>query len=1122
MKYGYLLLPLALTLVAGPFAEAQRVPKKAVQVVETPSAEDKEKEAKPWSATTFKGLEFRSIGPAFYAGRIADAAINPNKPSEFYVAVGSGGVWKTSNGGVTFKSLFDKQNTYSIGTVVIDPHNDQRIWVGTGENSGGRHFAWGDGLYLSDDGGETWTNKGLKRSEHISKVIVHPNPDSANVMWVAAQGPLWSKGGERGLYMSTDGGDSWTKTLGNDEWTGATDLLLDPNDPSRLYCATWDRHRTVAAYMGGGPGSGIHASSDGGRTWTKLSTGLPKGVMGKIGLAMSPQDPDVLYAAIELELRTGGVWRSENRGASWTKMSDLIAGGTGPHYYQELYASPHAFDRLYFSNNVLQVSEDGGKTWRSGEAPGKHVDNHVVTFRADDPNYLMVGTDGGLYESYDLGKTYRHFPMPITQFYKIAVDDAEPFYNIYGGTQDNSTQGGPSRSDNTTGVQSGNWEIVNGGDGHQPATEPGNPDIFYAQSQQGYLNRIDRATGEHVVIRPQPAAGEPYERYNWDAPIWVSQHDPKRLYFASQRLWRSDDRGDNWTALSKDLTRDENRLALPIMGRVQSYDNPWDVYAMSNFNSITSIGESAVDEKRLYVGTDDGLIWTSADGGTNWTKTEVGSLPGVPKRAFVNDIRGDLHDANTAYVCMDNHKEGDYRPFLYKTTDGGANWRPIMTGLPDTTLVWRTVQDHVNPKLLFVGTEFGVYFSVDGGGEWLQLQGGLPPIGIRDLKIQQRENDLVAASFGRSIYILDDYSALRSVDKAMVAQPAALLPMREVDLYQPRSILTDGGVGSIGTDNYVAKNPQFGAVITYYLRDEFTSAEDLRKEKEKAFNKANSNVIFPGYDALELERLEQAPKLWLTIADAQGNTVRRLEASGKKGVHRQAWNLRYPSMMPVEDKKPSRGDDDDDNEEDISQGPNGRWAEPGTYSVTLSKQEGATWTTMAGPMSFEVKRLHEGSLSAKPAAERIAFAKNYEQARATYQLQTKRVAELEKDMKRAMDAVLRAEEKDISAATKTLDALGKDLAKLKVDLNGAPSRTKIGEKTNPSVGSRLGETRRGSGEIFGPTGTSMANLDLINTELATVDKEITRLESLLTGVKNMTRGWNMPSWYDDGVTVGRE
>ncbi len=1069
----------------------------------TEGDEDDDKKSKPWSAATFSGLKFRAVGPAFYTGRIADVAINPEDDSEWYVAVGSGGVWKTENAGVTFDPIFDKQKVYSTGCITIDPNNTKRIWVGTGENAGGRHFAWGDGVYLSEDSGKTWKNLGLKKSEHISKIIVHPS--NSNVVWVAAQGPLWSKGGQRGVFKTTDGGKTWNQTLGNDQWTGATDLLLDPRNPDRLYAATWDRHRTVAAFMGGGPGSAIHKSEDGGLTWTKLKTGLPKGTLGKIGLAMSPQNPDVVYAAIELELKKGGVWRTENQGGSWKKMSDIIAGGTGPHYYQELYPSPHAFDRIYFSNNYLKVSNDGGKTWESAEAPGKHVDNHGMAFKADDPDYLMVATDGGLYESYDLGKTYRHFSnMAISQFYKIAVDDTEPFYNIYGGTQDNSTQGGPSRTDNNTGIQNGDWEIVNGGDGHQPATEPGNPNIFYAQSQQGYLNRIDKVTGERVNIRPQPAAGEPYERYNWDAPIFVSQHDPKRLYFASQRIWRSNDRGDNWTALSKDLTRDENRIELPIMGREQSYDNPWDLYAMSNFNTITSIGESAVDENRLYVGTDDGLVWTTADGGANWSRKEVGSISGVPPRAFVNDIYGDLHDANTAYLAMDNHKEGDYRPFLYKTTDGGKSWRSITKGLPETTLVWRIVQDHVNKNLLFLGTEFGVYFSVDGGGEWLQLKGGLPPISIRDLKIQRREHDLVAASFGRSIFVLDDYSPLRKLDKTLVEQEAALLPMREVDLYVPRSVLTNWGKGSIGSGHYAAPNPEFGAVFTYYVKDGYKSLEAERKEKEKKLNKEGRSIPFPGYDALEKERLQVADKLWFTIKSSDGEVVRRMSAPVKKGVHRIAWNLRHGSFLPLTDNSLKRKDD--------GKGPSGRWAEPGTYTVSMSKVENGEIKQLAGPMSFEVKRLRQNTLKGKSDSERIAYAKTYEQARIDYINNNERFNELQNEVTKARKAITRSEHADVSAALAMVTALEKEIEELKDGLNGEQSRRQIGEKVNPTIGSRLGETGSGSSPSYGPTGTSITNLKLIQSEIAAYGKALDTMEAHYEDLKAKTKGWRMPSW----------
>jgi len=424
------------------------------------------------------------------AGRIADIAIHPEDDNVWYVAVGSGGVWKTKNAGTTWKPIFDKYPVYSTGCITIDPNNPHRVWLGTGENVAGRHSSWGDGIYLSQDDGASWKNMGLKRSEHISKIIVHPS--NSNIIWVAAQGPMWSSGGERGVYKSTDGGATWKRVLDAGEWTGATDLLIDPRNPDQLYAAMWQHHRTVAAYMGGGPKSGIHRSSDGGETWEKLKSGLPGGNMGKIGLAISPQQPDVIYAAIEEDLRKGGVYRSENRGSSWKKMSDQIAGGTGPHYYQELYACPHNFDRIYFANNRFKVSHDGGKTFVNVPNQWKHVDNHALSFRADDPDYLLVGTDGGLYESFDLAENWRHMSnMPITQFYKLAIDDSEPFYNIYGGTQDNSTQMGPSRTDNRSGIQNGDWKVVLGGDGHQPATEPGNPDIAYGQSQQGYLSRLN-------------------------------------------------------------------------------------------------------------------------------------------------------------------------------------------------------------------------------------------------------------------------------------------------------------------------------------------------------------------------------------------------------------------------------------------------------------------------------------------------------------------------------------------------------------------------------------------------------------------------------------------------------
>ena len=580
----------------------------------TASFAAKDKDDSPLSSATFKGLELRNIGPGFMSGRIADIAIDPQDTSVWYVGGGSGGVWKTNNSGVTWTPLFDEQSVYSIGAVVLDPQNSNTVWVGTGENVGGRHVSFGDGIYVSHNGGATWKNMGLKNTGHISEIIVHPN--DSNVIWVAAQGPLWTKGGERGLYKSSDGGKTWNKVLGDDEWVGVTDVVIDPRNPKVMYAATWQRNRTVAAYYGGGPGSGLHKSTDGGDIWMKLTEGLPKTEMGKIGLAISPIDPDVVYAAIELERRTGAVYRSADRGASWVKGADAVAGGTGPHYYQELYASPHYFDHIYLAGVRVQESKDGGMSFTTMKEEHKHSDNHAMEFIAGDKNYMMMGSDGGIYESFDLGKHWRyHDNLPITQYYKLALDDDAPFYNVYGGTQDNNTQGGPVRTDSSHGILNSDWEVVLFGDGHQPATEPGNPDIVYAEWQQGNLTRYDRTTGEVVYIKPQPAKGEGPERFNWDAPILVSPHKPTRLYFASHRVWKSEDRGDTWTAISGDLTKNLERIRQPIMGSTQGWDGAWDLFAMSQYSTITSLAESPIQEGLIYAGTDDGHIQVTENGG---------------------------------------------------------------------------------------------------------------------------------------------------------------------------------------------------------------------------------------------------------------------------------------------------------------------------------------------------------------------------------------------------------------------------------------------------------------------------------------------------------------------------
>ncbi|MEM1127545.1 MAG: glycosyl hydrolase [Bacteroidota bacterium] len=1019
--------------------------------------------------TNYRALELRGIGPAFPSGRIADMAMHPDNDAVWYVAVGSGGVWKTENAGTTWSSLFDGQGSYSIGCITLDPANPHVVWVGTGENVGGRHVGYGDGLYRSQDGGQTWTNMGLKDSEHISKIVIHP--EDSNTLWVAAQGPLWSPGGERGLYKSTDGGQTWTRTLGDDEWVGVTDLVIDPRDPDVVYAATWQRHRNVASYLGGGPGSGLHKSTDGGDTWTELKRGLPSSNMGKIGLAISYHNPDHLFAAIELDRREGGVYMSSDRGASWTKQSDAVSGATGPHYYQELYTTPHAEGRLYLMDVRVQVSDDFGKTFRRLNERDKHSDNHAIAFRADDPDYILMGTDGGLYESFDGAATWKFIDnLPITQYYKVAVDDALPFYNVYGGTQDNGSHGGPSRTDNRHGIRNADWFKTLGADGHQSATEPGNPNIVYAETQQGGLHRIDRVTGEQVYIQPQSREGEPRERYNWDAPIVVSPHDPATLYFASQRVWKSTNRGDSWVPVSGDLTRDQERFELPIMGRVQSWDNAWDLNAMSVYNTITSLSESPLAPGLLYVGTDDGLLQVSEDDGGSWRSIEVGTMPGVPATAFVNHVYADLHDADVVYVALDNHKFGDLEPYLLKSTDRGRSWTSMAETLPERTLIWRVVQDHVDPDLLFTATEFGLYFTVDGGAQWVQLQGGAPTIAFRDLTIQRRENDLVAASFGRGFFILDDYSPLRSVSEDLLAQEAHLFDTREAQLYVPRDVHGR----SMGTDYYAAPNPDFGAVFTYYLRDGATTLKAERRKQERAMAE-DEDIPFPGWDALEAEVNEVPDRVDVVVRDASGQVINRVKGRTSAGFHRVAWNLRHAAQGLIEPGERSGND--------------GFMVTPGTYTATLTKTADGVVTELGAPITFDVVPLHEPTLQGAPPAEIIAFREQMEALQVEMATLGTAMDEQMERLEAMQTALGRARQPDPALTARLHEARGMLLA-LERQMSGYQAKRDPGERTEVSARSRFFVGYRGLSTTYGPTEMHRASVDLAEAQLAALQQEL--------------------------------
>jgi len=910
------------------------------------------------------GLAFRNIGPAVMSGRISDIVIHPLRRHTWYVAVGSGGVWKTENAGTTWAPVFDAQPSYSIGCITLDPSNPEMVWVGTGENISGRHVGFGDGVYKSLNGGKTWTNMGLAKSEHIGRILVDPR--NSSVVYVAAEGPLWSAGGERGLYKTADGGKTWALVLEISKDTGVTSVEFDAANPDILYAAAYQRRRSVAAFMGGGPESGIHKSEDAGKTWRKLTVGLPAGDVGKIGLAVSPLDPRVVYATVEAGPEEKGFYRSTDRGESWEKRNPYISGGTGPHYYQEIFADPNAFDRVYQMDPGLRVTDDGGKTWRRVDESNKHGDNHAMAFVKGDPDYILNGSDGGVYETHDAGRTWRFFEnLPVTQFYKLALDNALPFYSVHGGAQDNGSQLGPSRTVNAHGISNADWLITYGADGYASAIDPEDADTIYLEWQVGNMLRYDKKSHETVYISPKPEPGDPPLRFNWDSPVIVSPFSHTRLYYAGQFVWRSDDRGDSWTRISPDLTRGIFRLEQKIMDRQWSVDGLWDHGAMSQFGTITSLSESRLQEGLIYAGTDDGLIQVTEDGGKNWRK--IDKIAGVPDYFFVNEIIASKQAKDTVYAAVDSHKTGDYKPYLLMSADRGRTWTNIAGGLPQRTIVWSIAQDHVKKDLLFAGTEFGISATLDGGKTWLKLGGGVPTISFRDIDVQERESDLVGASFGRGFFILDDYSPLREIGEESLAKDAALFPIKKALQYVPLRPIDSDAKGCLGETYYVAPNPPFGAVFTYYLKDGVRSAAEARRAEGAKLVKEGKPVPFPGWDSLRKEENEEKPVVVLIVTDEAGQVVRRITAPAAKGLHRVAWNLRYPAVEPTQLEAAPR--------ESWERDPLGPMVVPGRFNVTLAKVVEGVTTTLAGPQAVVVESLGMASLPEKDKAALLAFQK---------------------------------------------------------------------------------------------------------------------------------------------------
>lgn len=1082
---------------------------------EEPKKGDEEKPAEdgkpadPMSTGTFNGLKMRSIGPAFTSGRVIGFAVEPANPAHYFVASASGGVWKTANNGATWTPVFEKEGSYSIGAIALDPKNPLTVWVGTGENNSQRSVSYGNGLYRSDDGGKTWKNIGLKTSEHIGRIAI--DPKDSNIVYVAAQGPLWGPGGDRGLFKTTDGGKTWKNILNISENTGVTEIVIDQQNPETLYAASYQRRRHMWTLIDGGPESGIYKSTDAGATWNKLKAGLPTTELGRVGLAISPVDSNVIYATVEAADRKGGIFRSNDRGGSWERRNEFDATAM---YYARVVADPKDVDRIYIMNVFLMVSDDGGRTLRRLGEKSKHVDNHDIWINPNNTDHYLVGCDGGVYESHDRGANWDFKQnLPVTQFYDVATDNATPFYNVYGGAQDNFSFGGPSRTRSVSGITNGDWFVTNGGDGFRSQVDPEDPNTIYAELQNGTLARFDKRTGERMGIQPQPGRGEEPLRWNWDSPFIISPHLHTRLYFAADKLFRSDDRGDTWQVISGQLSRAINRDKLPVMGKVWGMDAVAKNASTAFFGNASALAESPKKDGLIYIGTDDGLVQITEDGGKNWRKIE--KFSGVAEMSYVSRIAASNHDTNTVYVAFENRQNADFKPYLLKSTDAGRTWVSITSNLPKNQPVWAIAEDHVNPNLLFVGTEFGLFFTVDGGQKWVQLKGGLPTIQVRDIAVQRRENDLVLGTFGRGIYILDNYTPLRMLKPEMLKQDSLLFPVKDALMYIQAQPLGGRGKSFQGESFYTADNPPFGATFTYYLKDELKTKKVRRQEAEKEAAKKNAGVVLPPFSDLRAEEEEEAPAVIFTITDASGRVVRRLTGPVTAGMQRVSWDLRYPPTTLPPPPNP-------ETEDPFSDGPAGPLVIPGTYRVTVAKRVDGVMTSMAPPQEFQVVVEGQGGMS---PADRAALV-DFQQKVARLQRAVQGSLDAANALKPRLVLIKRALLETPSAGDKLLDdvaaldkrtneilrALRGDNALRARNINLAPS---ISERVGDIVGSQRMSTAR-------PTQTQVSQYAAAAQEFETtlaqlrqlIEVDLAKLEKQMEAAGAPWTPGRIPEWKD--------
>ncbi len=813
-------------------------------------------------ALHLKTLSLRPIGPANMGGRVSDLAVRADRPSTFYVALGTGGLMKTTNAGTTWSAVFEKEAVASIGAVALSPQNASVVWVGTGEANSRNSSSWGNGVYRSDDGGGTWRHLGLEATHNIARVV--PDPTDSNVVHVAALGRLWGEDPERGVFRTTDGGRTWSHTLRADARTGACDLVMAPDDPTTLYAALYTRKRTPWSYESGSETGGIFRSRDHGRTWQKLAGGLPRRT-GRIGLAVCAASPRSVFAVVESDeggniddfeskSRAGGVFRSDDNGETWTRLSPHTPR---PFYFSQIRVQPNDDRRVYLLGFDLYVSDDGGRSFRAGGARNLHPDLHAMWIHPTDGDHMLLGTDGGVYQTYDRGRAWDFLNnMAAGEFYNIAVDLGDP-YRICGGLQDNQAWCGPSRtrlsreswldesSTEQNAILNDHWFCLGGGDGFHVAIDPENPDRVYHESQGGYLIRTDLGTGVRRMLRPSPKEGEARFRFNWNTPFLISPHDPAVLWMGGNHVFRLYERGERWQRVSPDLTTADPVKSSTVGSSAETHC------------TITTLDESPKVAGLLWVGTDDGKVWVSRDSGAKWT--DLTKNLKVPTGLYVSRIVASHHDEATAYVSIDGHRSDRFEPFVLVTRDYGRSWRSIAGDLPKDGPVKVVREDSANPKLLFAGTEFGLFASLDDGVHWVRLDSGLPTVAVDDLVIHPRERDLVVATHGRSLYVLDDVSGLEQWTPACLEQPVSFFAPRPATAYH-LGVLS----GIWGQRAYAGKNPAFGAYFNYYVKE--FSGEGVS----------------------------------IAVRDSAGATVRRLSGPASPGFQRVVWDLQPEALERIE------------------------------------------------------------------------------------------------------------------------------------------------------------------------------------------------------------------------------